>query len=441
MAPVLRSTGVVAIKSFGFSRNGSNDKFFIATAYTGVTTYGAAVASSPVDKKIYLATIDTSNRLHWVPITTGGVVGSAFYTGNNTYTGNLGSIAVDGSGNVYISGIDTSYGTYSSQLMKVDAAGTKQWARKVIPNGTNSYNFALDASGNIYGNNVGAGAGQQGSTYFQVVKYNNSGTLQYWNNIAGASPNGAWGNNVAYSTALNSAGTYIYYFGTMSNAAVQSPTIVKTNAAGAVQWVRNANQYSGATSPGTIDSSDNAFITFGGGGGTTYLTKLDSSGTMLWNKGISGGSNTPSRVATDSLGNAYGLYQNQGDTIWIVKWNSAGTIQFQRSINRSGGSLKTSAWSGNQQTQGFHVTDTSIIFTASDNNKAILFKLPSDGSLTGTYTVDGLTYVYAASSLTENTGGNYFSSINASAGSNGTDSAAANTSTAGTTTITTKVIP
>lgn len=90
---------------------------------------------------------------------------------------------VDGSGNVYLAG----HLNNDALLVKLDNTGAVAWARTLAGFGSHQYQqVALDSSGNAYV----TGYDYDGATYKMVIaKYNSSGTLQ-WQNIV---ENSAWG--------------------------------------------------------------------------------------------------------------------------------------------------------------------------------------------------------------------------------------------------------
>jgi hypothetical protein len=91
---------------------------------------------------------------------------------------------------------------------------------------------------------------------------------------------------------------------------------------------------------------------------------------------------------------------DSGVTALIFKYNGSGTLQWQRSLSTSG---SDATYSVDVDPFGnLYVTGNT---TVSGTNNILIAKLPSDGSLTGTYTVGGYSFTYAASTLLEATGG------------------------------------
>jgi len=152
-------------------------------------------------------------------------------------------IATDASGNAYISGWtdgaldgNTSAGDADIVVSKLDSAGQKQWTRQV---GSSSYNVGLsiasDGAGNVYitGVSDGAlpGATSSGGEDLFVLKYDSAGQLQ-WTRQRGTS-------NSDYGNALTcDASGHVYVTGA-ENSTVQgtdavggSSIVIKYDAAG-----------------------------------------------------------------------------------------------------------------------------------------------------------------------------------------------------------------
>ena len=110
----------------------------------------------------------------------------------------IGGIATDPSGNVYITGWtlgnldgNPSAGSKDLFIVKYNSSGKKQWTRQV---GTSyddkAYGFAIDTSGNVYVTGSTNGSldvnTNAGDRDIFVVKYNSSGTKQ-WTKQMGSS--------------------------------------------------------------------------------------------------------------------------------------------------------------------------------------------------------------------------------------------------------------
>ena len=107
-----------------------------------------------------------------------------------------GAVAVDGSGNSYVTGYtsgnldgETNAGGSDAVLIKYDSSGSKLWTRLLGTAGSDSaWAVAVDGSGNIYisgftDGNLGGETNSGGTDAF-LAKYNSSGTLQ-WTRLLG----------------------------------------------------------------------------------------------------------------------------------------------------------------------------------------------------------------------------------------------------------------
>jgi len=126
-------------------------------------------------------------------------------------------------------------------------------------------------------------------------------------------------------------------------------------------------------------------------------------------------------LAVDSSDNIYGTgYTAVGSNFigFVAKWNSSGTLQWQRSITPSANSLGIA--DVKVDSTGTFMT-LSCYTNASGNYDYALFKLPIDGTLTGTHTVGSYSYTYAASTFTETaySGSNTTATLTASGGALG----------------------
>jgi len=292
------------------------------------------------------------------------------------------SIAVDSSGNIYITGyfyetVDfgggnvTSAGSADIFVLKLNSSGTFQWVNTY---GGTSFDFgrgiAVDSSGNIYitgyfYETVDFGAGNvtsAGGSDIFVLKLNSSATFQWVSTFGSTSID--VGEDITVDSSGNSyitgyfEGTVDFGAGNVTSAGSADIFVLKLNSSGTFQWV---NTYGGsAFDVGmdiTVDSSGNSYITgyfegtvdFGGGSVTSagaadiFILKLNSSGTFQW-VNIFGGTSTDvgQGIAVDSSDNSYitgsflgtvdfggGNVTSAGsDDIFVLKLNSSGTFQW-----------------------------------------------------------------------------------------------------------------
>ena len=319
-------------------------------------TSGAYGASN-----VYVAKLDPNGNGIWVK----GFGGNTAFNGNGTGTG----IAIDGSGNLYITGLFTGTGmTFGSTTLttndtsaysvgeifitKLDGSGNVMWAKSAggavqeMPTG-----ICVDASSNVFitGYFVSSVITFESTTLTStnnsglyaddvfIAKYNSSGSLQ-WAKIAGGSSL-----DLAKSISVDPSGNPIIagYFG-LGGATFGSTTLTSTAAAnlflvkydgssGNVTWAQTAT----ATGSGSInhyaygvstDGSGNIYmtgtyasstLTFGGTvtltGGNIYVAKYDAAGTVVWVRSASGGLVSTDIVA-DAVGNTYTVGYYTGTT-------------------------------------------------------------------------------------------------------------------------------
>lgn len=187
---------------------------------------------------------------------------------------------VDSSGNIYAAGYQNGQGTfdygdgvtstgkntnYNVVLVKYDSSGIAQWAETVAtgPGYSRFYDVAADSSGNVYaaGEQYGNGtftyggesiAGDSNSNNLVLVKYNNSGTVQWARTVdsAGNEQSQFYGVTVDSSDNIYAAGkqwgtdTFTYGTGVSSsgtNCGGLNITLVKYDSSGSALWARTVS--------------------------------------------------------------------------------------------------------------------------------------------------------------------------------------------------------
>ena len=265
----------------------------------------------------------------------------------NTSSSLLGySVNVDGSGNVYISGL-ASVGANTQYLTaKYNSSGAIQW-QQYIASGTGFTASIIpksfvDSSGNMYicgYFNSPAGA--------FVAKLNTSGAIQWQRRFDTVST------TVFSGVAVDGSGN-VYVCGNSTNNG-QPGYLVKYNSSGTIQWQKSiSGGYSGSYprfNSVAVDSSGNVYVV-----GDSYnssatdsllLTfKFDTNGNLTWQRQLGEGSlisqGQAGDIAVDSSGNVYvcgGSYYDptlaSGTPAIIAKYNSTGIIQWKRSLNNA----------------------------------------------------------------------------------------------------------
>ncbi|GAB3173587.1 hypothetical protein GCM10027291_30170 [Telluribacter humicola] len=347
------------------------------------------------------------------------------------------SVAVDGSGNVYITGyfegsvafgstILTSAGSTDMFIVKYSSSGTVLWAQQ---RGGSSFDagqsVAVDNNGNayvtgFYNGTAGFNAPGIGSTAMFVVKYNSSGALQWeQKGEANAYAYGRGitvdGNGNVYVTG-NFQGTATFGSTTLISSAEGDMFVAKYSSSGTVQWA----QKGGGTGEDAglsiaVDGNGNVYVagyfnataTFGFvtltsvGSSDVFVVKYSSNGTMQWIYPGGGTSNDHATgIGLDSSGNVYiaGFFDgtiNFGFTsltssgsrdVFVIKINSIGNLEWAR---QGGGNNQDNAQgiavdgNGNVYVTGFFnntATFGSISLTAVMNDMFVV-KYSSNGTV------------------------------------------------------------
>ncbi len=256
------------------------------------------------------------------------------------------AIAVDGSGNIYVTGRSWGSGTdYDYATIKYNTSGKQLWAKRY--NGpVNDEDFAaaitVDGSGNVYvtGRSLVSGSGPEDVPIYDyaTIKYSPNG-IQLWVNRYDGPGNG---DDQATSVAVDGTGN-VYITGSSGS----DYATIKYNPNGKQLWVKRyngpGNQGDGATAM-AVDRSGNVYVTGSSAGlGTSYdyaTIKYDTNGQQLWVRRYNGPDNNgdaASAIAVDGAGNAFvtghslGLetyqdyvtikYSPSGKQLWTRRYN------------------------------------------------------------------------------------------------------------------------
>jgi hypothetical protein len=263
-----------------------------------------------------------------------------------------GAIAIDGSGNVYVAGSSVGQGTCNLACVdyatiKYDPSGTQQWAARYNGPASDSDQasaIAVDASGNVYV--TGSSIGTTWPDYdYATIKYDSSGQQQWVARYSGP------GNDLdfAYAIAVDASGNVYVTGGSFASDTGFDYATIKYDGSGQQQWVARYN------GPGNdedeavgiaADASGNVYVTgYSAGSGTglyDYATiKYDASGNQLWvarYNGPGNGTDNPNAIAVDASGNVYVTgfsdggpgtgfdygtvkYDGSGQQQWVARYN------------------------------------------------------------------------------------------------------------------------
>lgn len=345
------------------------------------------------------------------------------------------AIAVDASGNVYVTG--WSYGNattgFDYATVKYDAAGTQQWASRYnnTTNGTDeAWDIGVDNSGNVYvtGTSDGSGANSAATT----IKYNSAGAQQWAIRYDGAGSN----IDATYALYVNQTNGDVYVTGySYISAAIGFNYItIMYNTAGTQQW---ATQYNGPDTKYdearaiTVDASGNVYVT--GYSQTTVLTNYDyatvkynSTGVQQWAQRYNGTGNDLDRanaIALDATGNVIVTGKSVGastaaEDIVTIKYDNSGAQQWLNRYNGPSNGYDEGKGIASDPTGAIYISGYS--FTAGSNNDYTTIKYDASGvqEWITKYNGTGNNADQAAAIAIDNIGNIYVSGLSKGSGTN-----------------------
>ncbi len=284
------------------------------------------------------------------------------------------AIAVDGNGNVFVTGRSLSSGSLGS-----DDYATVAYSGAGVPLWTNRYNgpgnsndvaraIAVDGSGNVFVTGYSRGTNSADSEDYATIAYSGAGVGLWTNRYNG--PGNSY--DQAYAIAVDGNGNV---FVTGVSAGVGYATIKYSNA-GVPLWT---NYYTGPWNLDggnaiAVDRSGNVIVTgnsFGDGSYYDYLTiKYSGAGVPLWTNRYDGSGKAndfAAAIAVDWNGNVFVTgrsYGSSNDDYATVAYSSAGVEMWANRYNGPGNSFDQAyaiavAGSGNVFVTGYSYGDGS----------------------------------------------------------------------------------
>ncbi|MEO0074890.1 MAG: SBBP repeat-containing protein [candidate division WOR-3 bacterium] len=255
------------------------------------------------------------------------------------------AIAVDNSGNVYVTGISYSDNSnYDCLTIKYNTNGVRQWlARYNGPNNSWDYGLSIkvDNQGNVYV--VGDSDGVLTYTDFIIIKYNSLGNQQWVRRYNGNANN----QDFSYDLQLDFSNNVIVAGSSIGVNSESDFIMIKYNNNGIQQWTLRFDGEGNSNDEVTclaIDQDNNLYVagttSSSGQGNDFMIVKYTNLGELQWSRRYNSTFNKDDNVsglALDNQGNVYVAGEsytiNSSYDIVIVKYNSDGILQWTQQYN------------------------------------------------------------------------------------------------------------
>ncbi len=267
----------------------------------------------------------------------------ARYNGPGNYNDGASALAVDGAGNVYITGYSSRGGTgYDYATIKYDSNGNQLWVARYngpVSGHDTAEALAIDAAGNVYVTGYSYGAGTDYD--YATIKYDTNGN-QLW--VARYNGPGNYDDR-SRALAVDAAGNVYVTGNSYSTGTYYDYATIKYDSNGNQLWVAYGYDFAKALA---VDAAGNVYVTGwsrdAGNGYHDYATiKYDSNGNQLWVARYNGPGNYHDdayALAVDAAGNVYvtgysnGVgnnvdyatikYGSSGNQLWVARYNGPG---------------------------------------------------------------------------------------------------------------------
>lgn len=301
------------------------------------------------------------------------------------------AVTVDDLGNVYVTGYSTGQASFKDIItIKYSASGSLLWSSVYNGKGNDddlSSAVAVDGLGNVYV--TGFSVGLTSSEDYITIKYNSAGDEQWINTYDNPDMNDI---DIANSMALDGSGN-IYVTGySIGNGSSEDYATVKYNSAGDELWVRRyngtGNDYD-ITSGLAIDEAGNVIVTgysLGIGSSEDYATiKYDPQGNILWDNRYNGSSNSydiSTSITADNLGNVYVTGYSYDDInsedYATIKYSPDGQQEWISIYNGTGGDFDIATSVKADAKGDIYVTGYSYDFDTKENYATVKYNSAGD---------------------------------------------------------------
>jgi hypothetical protein len=368
-------SGIGGTTSFSFGHCCYNS---VGDVIIGYTTNSATLIGT--QDVILLKINATTNAITW-----------QFRFGLSANTNYIQNMQVDGSDNIWIQ-------VNANIVFKVTTAGGYGAAVRTITTSglsTTRSNMVIDPSDNIYL----ASTTTTASGDFSLTQMTNT-LVAGWGRQYGTTTSAEYMGNLAMLGGASPA-VYASFWSGTSNIC----PIGKWNTSGTNLWF-NTLSTSGSQIPIiAVDVGGNVYAR-GTISAVQSLSKLTSAGAHSWSRTLSGATFS-TRLGVDSSGDVYILNRIDSGTIGLMKIDSTGAEVWQRAFVFTAGVVETAVIGPNPSTlpasqSQFTINGSQILFGAQITNTSgqtvpLFFKLPTDGTKTGSYTLGSISFTYGAS--------------------------------------------
>jgi alpha-tubulin suppressor-like RCC1 family protein/subtilisin family serine protease len=282
--------------------------------------------------------------------------------------------ALDGSGNVYVTGVLKNGAGNDFITVKYDRLGRELWSASYDAGGNEAgVGVALDGIGNVYV--TGSGAGNM-----QTLKYGPAGNLLWVRSYDSGKL------EYAQHVAVDASGN-VYVAGLAASGSLTDSLLVKYDPAGNLLWTKTYNSAEKDETYGLgLDGAGNVYVT----GNRSFLgadykrqyqyqtLKYAADGTLLWARTYEDVSGNVVTVGQDGSVYAAGVYS-------LVKYDAGGTQLWGKKVPVNGNDIQMSGLEFDDQ--GYlYVTGT---YSTSTGYVYILAKLDQDGNVIWSRPVTG----------------------------------------------------